>query len=103
MRVEIELTNGTYIVLPRNWDKVYNVREEISRSLKFCKHFPFMRFERRTYVSFRFMTEYETLTSYADPHYKANCNLKQFMHIFGINDVISFEQSLIESDLKSSV
>ena len=97
--VELELLNGTRILLPNEWFKIYNLKEKIRVKLKFISKFPFISFEKERYVQFNFRKCYESLDSILDPRFKVKCNLSQLAFLFGVN-FTQFEQSLVEHDLE---
>lgn len=96
--VEIELLSRKRILLPKSWEKIYNVCEKTRWLIRRSSTFPFFKFEKKRYVKFKFRTHYETLNDLSDPTYRANCTLSQFVFIFGI-EILSFEQMLVENDL----
>lgn len=96
--VEIELLSGNRILLPKRWEKIYNLCEKTRWIIRRSSVFPFFKFEKQRYVKFKFRTHYETINDFSDPTYRANCTLRQFAFIFGI-EISSFEQMLVENDL----
>lgn len=96
--VEIELLSGNRILLPNQWEKVYNACEKTGWLIRMSSAFPFFKFEKKRYVKFKFRTHYEMINDFYDPTYRANCTLRQFAFIFGI-EISFFEQMLVENDL----
>ena len=96
--VEIELTNGHRTVIPKEWDKFYNIKEKTRTSLKLIKQFPFIEVLRHPVVSFKFRTEYEYLNSILDSKYTVNCSLVQLAKLFDAN-ITPFEKTLVGQDL----
>ena len=96
--VEIELLHGKRILLPKCWEKVYNVCEKTGWIIRMSSAFPFFTFEKCRYVKFKFMTQYETIGDRLDPTYRVNCTLCQFASIFGV-EISHFEKMLVENDL----
>ena len=97
--IEIELLNGTRILLPKDWSKIYKLEEKTAWHLGLSSAFPFLKLKKQCYVSFKFRTHYETLDDFFDPTYTVNCTLTQFASMFNIN-VLPFEKTLVENDLK---
>ena len=97
--IELELIDGTHVAVENDWSKIYDVREKLYRTgLKLSFRFPFISWKKAKCISFRYMTQYVTLTSVLDPKYVVKCSLIQFMNMFGVS-VKPFEMALIESDL----
>ena len=96
--VEIELLSGKRILLPKLWEKVYNLCEKTRWLIRRSSTFPFCKFEKKCYVKFKVRTHYETINDFSDPTYRVNCTLRQFASMFGI-EISSFEQMLVENDL----
>lgn len=97
--VEVELVNGHRTVIPKEWDKLYNIEEKTRTSFKLTKQFPFVKCVKQTYVSFRFRTEFVYANSWFDPKYKVRCSLAQLAKLFDAN-VTSFDKTIVESDLQ---
>ena len=96
--IEIELLSGKHTLLPKRFDKVYDICEKWTHNIKFTKHFPFISVSKVKFVSFKFRTEYETVNSEEDPRYYVNCTLAHLCRMFGI-DIVTWERSCIENDL----
>ena len=97
--VEVKLIGGKRIMLERNPEKVFNVCEKTYLKWHFHKHFPFICFERKPCVSFKFRIHYETLNSSRDPTFCVDCTMKHFSKLFDFN-VVGFEETCIEEDLE---
>ena len=96
--VEIELLSRKRILLPKSWEKVYNICEKTRWLIRRASTFPFFKFEKQRYVKFKFRTQYETIDSFCDPTYRVNCTLSQFASIFGV-EIPPFERVIVENDL----
>lgn len=97
--IEIELLNGTRILLQKSWSKIYNLKEKTVWHLGLSSSFPFLRLKKQRCVSFKFRTKFETIDDFFDPTYTVNCTLTQFASMFNVN-ILPFEKALVESDLR---
>lgn len=97
--IEVKLISGKRVMLERNPGKVFKVCEKTYRKWHFHKHFPFISFERKPCVRFKFRTQYSTINVPEDPTFYADCTMKHLSKLFGI-DVVSFEETCIEADLQ---
>ena len=99
--IEVKLVSGKRVMLERNPNKVFKVCEKTYRKWHFHKHFPFISFERKPCVRFKFRTYYETINSFDDPTFYADCTMKHFSALFGFN-VVGFEETCIKEDLEGN-
>ena len=97
--IEIGLTNGKHTVISSDiYDKIWGIREAFYCTWSLSKRFPFIKCTKKKCTKFRIRTHYETINDPLDPRYKADCSIKQFYSLFGVN-VIPFEVVCVEGDL----
>ena len=96
--IEIELTNGNRVLLQKDWEKVYSLKEKNCCCIEFTSKFPFLRIFRKRCVSFKFRTTYETMNSFCDSRYHVNCTLIELAKMFDV-DVKPFELNVVENDM----
>ena len=97
--IELELLNKNRILLHVDtWRKIYGLVEKNRVIVYFCKKFPFISFKTRPFVAFKVRTKYEYLDSFLDPTFKVNCNLREFMKLFG-QEFVKFEETIVDYDV----
>ena len=96
--VEILLYSGVRTLLPKNWNKVYNIKEFKPYRLYFIGQFPFIRWFNTPVTRFTFRTVYEYMGSFLDPTYYAKCSCIQLAKMFEI-DVQPFDSTIVNDDM----
>ena len=98
--VEVKLVNGNRVLLPNDFRRVYNLVEKTTTCITWTAKFPFLKFEKHTYVKFKFESCHSVSKNIYDPVYKVDCMALQLASLFDVN-AKPFEFSVITYDLQS--
>lgn len=96
--IEIEALSGKRFLIENDWSRIYKLEEKLRLLIKWTSRFPFIKFERQRYCSFRFRTEYTYLDSFFDKRYKVNCNLSQLASLFDV-EFKEFDKTMVNHDV----
>ena len=98
--IEIELLDGSHILIDDDTERIHNACEKIKSKICFSSKFPFLKIKKVRYTEFQCRPAYESYNNDNDPVYTANCRLVQFMNLIGADvKPFPYEQFKIENDL----
>lgn len=99
MILELQLLSGKRILRNIMPEKVYDLVQLNRRRWHFCKHFPWIGYENKPYIKFRYQDKYETMRDICDSRLKVDCSIACFMSMLGIK-YTSWAESNIDSMIK---
>ena len=97
--IELELVDGTRVLVTSDWSKLYNIREHTKRKLKLCSKFPFIYKHEEKLTTFTCQDCYNTIRSAHDSMYTVKMSLQELALAYG-QKIMTFEECKVNADLQ---
>lgn len=97
--IELELVDGTRVLVTNDWDKLYHIKEHIIYKWKLCSKFPFIARHKMRFTTFTYQDQYSTIRSGFDSMYTVKMSLQELALAFG-QKITTFEECKVNADLQ---